>query len=279
SQFSILLARRWKIFFRDRAGLYLQIALLIGFPILVVIFALHGLPQIRNLNGVISGNVLEQLKNEVSLSAELMKSGSLVSGLVMFQVILLALIGSNNGAREIAGERLIFEKEKFSGVRVSAYVASKACFLGTLILIQSIWMAVFVHLVVRFDGNLPNQTILLILVNASLTFICLGLSSLMKTAEQASLVSVYLVGFQLPLSGAVLALPTALSTLTQPFIASYWGWSGFIQTMQQTRSYDAVLTVTQTNPAPVGHCFWWLGCHLILGLIITYTGCKNSRWD
>ena len=33
------------------------------------------------------------------------------------------------------------------------------------------------------------------------------ISSMMKTAEQASLVSIYLVGFQLPLSGAVLALP------------------------------------------------------------------------
>ena len=36
--------------------------------------------------------------------------------------------------------------------------------------------------------------------------ICLAISSLMRTAEQASLMSIYLVGFQLPLSGAVLAL-------------------------------------------------------------------------
>jgi len=40
-----------------------------------------------------------------------------------------------------------------------------------------------------------------------------------------------------------------------------------------------VLSVTQTTPAQVPLCFWWLGCHVVLGLIIAYTGCKNSRWE
>ena len=48
TQFAVLLARRWKLFFRDRGQLALQVALLFGFPILVVIFALDGLPQIKN---------------------------------------------------------------------------------------------------------------------------------------------------------------------------------------------------------------------------------------
>lgn len=279
AQFSVLLARRWKIFFRDRGQLWLQIALLFGFPILVVIFALDGLPQIKNLNGVVTGNFLEQMKNEFAQRQELVHTGSLVSGLIMFQVILLALMGSNNAAREIAGERLIFEKEKFAGVRPSAYVASKAAFLGVLVLAQSAWMAVFVNYVVQFKGSPLTQMTLLILVNAALTAICLAISSLMKTAEQASLVSIYLVGFQLPLSGAVLALPKALNWITRPFIASYWGWSGFIQTMRDTRFYEAVLAVTQTALAASGLCVWVLMCHVLLGLLVSYMGCKNSRWE
>lgn len=279
AQFSVLLARRWKIFFRDRGQLWLQGALLFGFPILVVIFALDGLPQIKNLNGVVNGNFLEQMKNEFAQRQELVHTGSLVSGLIMFQVILLALMGSNNAAREIAGERLIFEKEKFAGVRPSAYVASKAAFLGVLVLAQSAWMAVFVNYIVQFKGSPLTQMTLLILVNAALTSICLAISSLMKTAEQASLVSIYLVGFQLPLSGAVLALPKALSWITRPFIASYWGWSGFIQTMRDTRFYEAVLAVTQTTLAASGLCVWVLMCHVLLGLLIAYMGCKNSRWE
>jgi ABC-type multidrug transport system ATPase subunit len=278
-QFAVLLARRWKIFFRDGAQLWLQLALLFGFPILVVVFALDGLPQIKNPNGVLSGTLFEQATNSMTQTLELMKAGSLVSGLIMFQVILLALMGSNNAAREIAGERLIFEKEKFAGVRPSAYVASKAAFLGVLVLAQSVWMAVFVNFIVQFKGSPLTQVALLVLVNAALTAVCLAISSLMKTAEQASLVSIYLVGFQLPLSGAVLALPKALSWITRPFIASYWGWSGFNQTMHDTRFYEAVQIVTQTSLSSAGLCAWVLVCHVLLGLLIAYMGCKNSRWE
>jgi len=164
-------------------------------------------------------------------------------------------------------------------VRPSAYVASKAAFLGVLVLAQSIWMGVFVNFIVQFKGNLITQVVLLILVNAALTSVCLAISSLMRTAEQASLVSIYLVGFQLPLSGAVLALPKVLSAMTRPFIASYWGWSGFNHTMQDTRYYKAVLDVTQTTLSSSGLCAWVLACHVLLGLLIAYMGCKNSRWE
>ena len=279
TQFGVLLGRRWKIFFRDRGQLWLQLALLFGFPILVVIFALDGLPQIKNLNGVVSGNFLEQMKNEFAQRQELVHAGSLVSGLIMFQVILLALMGSNNAAREIAGERLIFEKEKFAGVRASAYVASKAVFLGVLVLLQSVWMGVFVNFVVQFKGSPLTQVGLLVLVNGALTAVCLAISSMMKSAEQASLVSIYLVGFQLPLSGAVLALPDVLSSITRPFIASFWGWWGFIETMRETRFYDAVLAVAERNEISANLCSWVLMCHVITGLVVAYMGCKNSRWE
>jgi ABC-type multidrug transport system ATPase subunit len=279
TQFAVLFARRWRIFLRDRGQVWLHLALLFGFPMLVVIFALGGLPQIQSLSGVAAGDVVQQFLDEAARKVSLMRNGSLVSGLVMFQVILLALMGSNNAAREIAGERSIFEKEKFSGVRASAYVASKAAFLGLLVLAQSVWMAVFVHVIVRFPGALGTQIALLALVNGALTAVCLAISSHTKSAEQASLVSIYLVGFQLPLSGAVLALPASLSWITRPFIASYWGWSGFIQTLRDTRFYEAVLSVTQTKLAAAPLCVWVLGCHVALGLLLAYVGAKNSRWE
>lgn len=279
TQFSVLLGRRCRLFLRDRGQLALQAALLVGFPILVVIFALDGLPQIRNLNGVLTGSFLEQLQNQLTQEAELMRTGSLVSGLIMFQVILLALMGSNNAAREIAGERLIFEKEKFAGLQPAAYVASKALFLGLLVCAQSLWMALFVKFVVNFPGSLLAQTLLLTLVNAALTAICLALSSLMKSAEQASLVSIYLVGFQLPLSGAVLALPASIAWITRPFIASYWGWSGYVQTLHETRFYEAVLKVTQTRLSAEPLCVWVLASHVVIGLVLAYAGCRNARWE
>src|SRR4029453_8670136 len=133
TQFAVLTARRWKLFFRDRGQLALQLALMFGFPILVVLFALEGLPQLPSPGGADRESMLTQLMLVAETREKFVRTGTLVSGLVMFQVVLLALMGSNNGAREIAGERAIFEKEKFAGLLPLAYVSSKAVFLGVLV--------------------------------------------------------------------------------------------------------------------------------------------------
>jgi len=221
AQFATLLHRRWLLFLRNRGQVALQIALLFGFPCLVVIFAWGGLPQIQNLAGS-SSNALQQLIETTAFALRSDRVGSLVSGLIMFQVILLTLMGSNNAAREIAGERAIFEKEKFAGVRPASYLASKVAFLSVLVIAQAAWMGFFVSMICRFPGDLLAQTVILCLTNAAMTAVCLAISSLSRSAENASLLSVYLVGLQLPLSGAVLALPHVLGLATRPFIAAYW---------------------------------------------------------
>ncbi len=279
TQLTTLLHRRYLLLLRDRGQLALHLALLLGFPCLVVVFALGGLPAVASLSTPAGANLLEQAQSEFAAHAARMETGSLASGLIMFQVILLALMGANNSAREIAGERLILEKEKFAGLSPAAYVLSKALFLGALVLVQSAWMAVFVHWIVRFPGSLAVQLWLLVMANAALTFTCLGISATLRTAEQASLVSIYLVGFQLPLSGAVLALPAALAGLVRPFIAAYWGWSGYIRTLHETRLYEAVLIVTQTSISSIPLSFWVLGCHVAVGLYVAYVGCRRAQWE
>ncbi len=279
TQFFVLLERRWRIFFRDRSQVWLHLALLFGFPCLVVIFALEGLPAIQNLSMTSDVNVIDQLREANAFIVQSTKVGRLVSGLVMIQVVLLTLMGANNSAREVAAERLIFEKEKLGGVHAISYLASKTCFLFVLVAAQSIWMAVFVNRICRFPGDLLSQIILLLLANGAMTAICLAISSLMKSPEQASLISIYLVGFQLPLSGAVLGLPEVFRWLTRPFIAAYWSWSGVLQTMKDTRFYDVVQLVTPTELSPLVLCFWALTCHIIIGLFVSYLGCKQSRWE
>ena len=277
-QWSVLWGRRWRLFWRDRGQVKLHLALLLGFPCLVVVFALQGLPALRAA-AELPEDPLRQLVSDFSTKLEYLRVGGMVSGLIMFQVVLLTLMGANNAAREVAGERLILEKEKFSGLNPMAYVASKVSFLAVLVLAQAVWMSLFVNAVVRMPGNLLAQTCLLVLVNAAMTAVSLGISSLMNTAEQSSLVSVYLVGFQLPLSGAVLALPEWLGKLTRPFIASYWGWSGFLQTLSETRFYNAVVQLTQTPLMPISSVVGVLGLQIVAGVAAAYVGCKSSRWN
>ena len=278
-QLLVLLQRRWMIFFRDGSQVWLQLALMFGFPCLVVIFALDGLPQIKNMSMTSGKNVVQELRESLVFTQDAAHVGGLVSGLIMVQVILLTLIGSNNSAREIAGERLIYEKEKLAGLSPFSYLVSKMLFLFTLVTAQSVWMAVFVNLVCRFPGDFGAQILLLMLVNGAMTAVCLAISSWMRSAEQASLVSIYLVGFQLPLSGAVLGLPEFARWLTRPFIAAYWSWSGMIQTMHETRFYDVVQKVSPTDLSVLALCFWVLIAHVFIGLVAAYLGCKQSRWE
>ena len=279
SQFFTLTARRFRIFSRNKAQLLLQLGLIFGFPILVAIFALNGLPAVQNLSMGMDLNVVKQLQESMSFLVQASKIGSLVSGIVMFQVVLLTLMGANNSGREIAAERLVFEKEKLSGLKPISYVASKAAFLTALVVAQSLWMGLFVHFVCGFPGELGDQLLFLLLANAAMTSVCLAISSMMGSAEQASLVSIYLVGFQLPLSGAVLALPDWAGTLARPFIAAYWSWSGVLQTLRGERYYDIVQTVIQTQLSPAPLCLWVLGSHIVVGLFATWLGCQHSRLD
>ena len=279
SQFLTLTARRFLIFSRNKGQLYLQLGLIFGFPMLVAIFALEGLPAVQNLSMGMKMNVVQELRENMDFLVQASRIGSLVSGIVMFQVVLLTLMGANNSGREIAAERMVFEKEKLSGLRPLSYLASKAVFLLVLVVAQSVWMGLFVHFVCGFPGELFEQLLFLFLANAAMTSVCLAISSIMSSAEQASLVSIYLVGFQLPLSGAVLALPEWVDAVTRPFIAAYWSWSGVLQTLRGERYYDIVQTVIQTELSPAILCLWVLGSHVVIGLFATWLGCNRSRLD
>ncbi|MEX1048567.1 MAG: ATP-binding cassette domain-containing protein [Akkermansiaceae bacterium] len=278
SQFATLLSRRWRIFFRDRGQVFLQLAIIFCFPLLVTIFSEKASDPIRRYSDIRQTNLEAEMKEKQSVLADQAKVGAAVSGIIMFQVVLLSLMGSNNSAREIAGERPIYEKEKFGGLRPSAYLASKVAFLACLVIGQSLWMAFFVNFFGTFRGDFIQHAGFLLMVNAAMTAICLAISSLMRTAEQASLLSIYLVGFQLPLSGAVLALPENIEAFTRPFISAYWAWSGSVEALQ-TQVRDAVKSVIDTSLSSQEACFYALAAHIVVALIAAWAGTRRPQWD
>ncbi len=245
----------------------------------MVIFALKGLPAIHNLSLENNLSVVEQLRESASYLMQSFQVGGLVSGLLLFQIILLALMGSNNSALEIAGERPLFESEKLAGLSSGSYVAAKGAFLALLVTAQAAWMALFVHAVCHFPGDIFGQMALLWLADAAFTAVCLAFSAISRSPWNAFVISIYFVGFQLPLSGAVLALPDWAVHLTRPFIAAYWSWAGAIQTLRDTRFYDLIVQTTKTDLAAVPTCFFVLAAHVALGGIVTYFGCRRSAWD
>jgi len=279
TQFVFVLLRRLAIFGKSPSQCWLQLALVLAFPALVVVFAWHGLPSIQNLSMDSGNDAMTQLREAAGYTEESARVGGLVSGLVMFQVVLLGLMGSNNGAREVAGERLLFEKEKLAGLRAGSYLLAKSSFVMGLAFVQSVWMTVFVKFVCQFPGDLVAQFLSLLLSNMAISSICLAVSCWAPTAEQASLISIYLVGFQLPLSGAVLALPEPLGSMVRPFITSYWGWSAYLQTMQETRFYDMVKAIAQTPLSGLSLCWWMLLGQVAVGQVFAWLGCVRSKWN
>lgn len=279
TQFVHLFRRRMRLFLRDRGYLALTLGITLGFPLLVVIFAAGGLPQIESMALEYSPNVLETMRSRIEFELEASRTGGLVSGLAMFQVILLTLMGSNNGAREIAGERQVYEKERLSGLRPGAYLGGKAAFVTIIALAQGFWMTVFVKTVCGFPGAWWPQMLILAAATVAMSFISLGFSALFQSPERASLLSVYLVGFQLPLSGVVLALPEAAVWLVRPFITAYWSWAGYLTTMKETRFYDAVVMFSENWMAPTAIAAFVMLIQCLAGLLMAFSGCQKRYWN
>lgn len=280
SQCATIFQRRLKLFARDSGALILMACITLGFPMLVVMFAMNGLPPVPSLpplQGV--APTMDDLMARAAYEIEITRVGSLIVGLVLFQVVLLTLMGSNNGAREIAAERSVYEKERLRGLQPMAYVLAKTAFVSLISMAQGLWMAVFVKMVSGFPGALLPQLLVFALSGIAMGLVSLGCSATMTTTERASLLPVYIVGFQLPLAGVVLQLPEAMTWICRPFINAYWAWSGYLKAMEDTRYYDAAQQAYDGLVASPGVAAVFLVLQALVGFGFTVWGCLQMRWN
>lgn len=269
-QLFTLIRRQVILLGRDRGQLWLHLALLVIFPGLVAIFGTKGLPTVENQDLGIETNIAKALSEMLPYLKDSFAASSFVSGLTMFQVILLTLMGANNGAREIAKERDILEKELRTGLSPWAYVMTKSLLVFCLSLAQAFWMTWLVKAVCGFQGTFSSQFAILFATTLAMSMTCLAISSCSKSPERASLLAIYLVGLQLPLSGAVLALPEYVSNVCRPFIAAYWGWSGYLKTLSASPQYDIVRQSTTTFIADYNLCMLILILHAVVSGIVAW---------
>ena len=269
-QLFTLLRRQNVLIWRDKAQLVLHFVLLVSFPALIAIFATNGPPQVRTLSMTLNSNVVQSMQEGLAYLQESVSAATLVSGMAMFQVILLALMGANNGAREIAKERDVLDKELRAGLSPWAYVTTKVFLMLALSLAQAFWMTGFVKVVCGFPGDFLNQFEVFFCATLAMSVTCLAISSGSKSPERASLLAIYLVGLQLPLSGAVLALPKIISLACRPFIAAYWGWSGYLKTLSASSLYEIVKESTTTSISDFGLCLLVLSLHAIICAVIAW---------
>lgn len=277
SQLFTLLRRQNVLIWRDRTTLLLHFVLLLGFPALVAIFDTDGPPQVRTMDLHLESNIVQTLADTLAYVQESVSAATLVSGLAMLQVILLTLMGANNGAREIAKERDILDKELRAGLSPWAYVTTKSFFLVVLSVAQAFWMTAFVKTVCGFPGDFASQFGVFFGTTLAMSITCLAISAASKSPERASLLSIFLCGLQLPLSGAVLALPKWISLVCRPFIAAYWGWSGYLKTLSNTRLYEIVEQSTTTYIADFYLCLMVLALHAVVCGVVAWIFVARSQ--
>ncbi len=285
SQFCTLLARRLRLFFRDTGYLGLTLAITFGFPLLVVIFNFNGVWNLQDISLESNPASVSEFQARIADSLNNARVANMAAGLVMFQVILLTLMGANNGGREISAERQLYEKERMTGLRPWSYALSKITFVSLIAVFQGVWMCVFVKLICCFPGGWAPQLGILVASCVSMSVVCLAFSALLASPEKSSLLSIYLVGFQLPLSGVVLALPDQLTWVCRPFINSYWGWSGFMKSMaddQSVRLWGAYVNSLADKSAQIADnqvSIMVLSVHAMLAIALIMVGCQQKRWN
>jgi hypothetical protein len=138
-------------------------------------------------------------------------------------------------------------------------------------------MTWFVKTLCGFPGSALAQYGILFTTTLAMSATCLAISACAKSPERASLLSIYLVGFQMPLSGAALALPDWLNGICRPFIAAYWGWSGYLKTFDATRHYDIVKQSTKTVIASYDMSIAVLALHVVVTLIAAVYFSRKSQ--
>ena len=279
SPFATLLSRRTLLFFRDHGYLALTLAISFGFTVMVVIFALKGIPEVPSvpLDRITASMAQAELTLKVQL--ERANIASLASGLIMFQIILLTLMGANNGGREIAAERGSTKRNASPacGRRATRAVetrlhrrdrrAAGAC--GWRLREGHLRLPRTLARPVRDDGRVRCGD-------------DLGLPRFLRAARLAGK---GVIAFHLPSSASSCRFLASCSRcrdagwVCRPFVNAYWSWSGTMRSMDGRRLYDAYRETASADLliAAPAVALAALLIHAAVGIAMTTAGCRQRR--
>jgi hypothetical protein len=199
-----------------------------------------------------------------------------VSMVVLIQVLLLMFMALRLGAREIAARRAIYERERIGGVTPAAWLIGSLLFLLPIILVQSLSMEMFLDIV---SGGLPGDNLAKLLLPAlsgtAFTAVCLGISANSGTKERAHSISLTLLCANILFCGALLGFPKVLGHVVHPFITAYYGWSGIIDSLENTAYFIPIDKLVKTWFATPDLAMTMLGVHFFIGVVMTYVGLRR----
>lgn len=266
AQASHLIRRRWSILRRTQREWLPHLVLLILAPLLATLLVA---PNTGYLSAMKRGEV----------TPEVIWPAAYTCAMALFiQILLILIMSVRNGAREIARERSLLERERSGGLRVSAYLIGKLGFLIPIVLFQSVTLGLFGELTgCSLPGNASARLLLLMLTGVAFTSLCLGISARSRSAERAQSHAWALLVINVLLCGALLGFPRLLGGVIQPFITAYYGWSGSVETLKATAVFEPLTLFVKTWFATPSGAMLALLLHAFIGIAITLTGLKKAR--
>lgn len=267
SQTAWLVSRRWTLLRRSKRDSRILAALFFALPLITVLLIW---PNKVFLTAALNGQSTPLPPETLWPAAYTCLMAAYIQNLV---VIFFAL---RCGAREIAQERELIDRERLGGVPPGALLLSKVIFLFPLVLGQAIWLGLFVEIVA---GGLPSplwiRLALPALTGLAFTSLCLAISSFSASRERAHSRCLTLAFGQVLLAGALLGLPRIIGSLIHPFITAYYGWSGIVSSMAPSPLHDAIGTLVRTSFAESPLAISILVVHILVALIITRLGLRK----
>ena len=132
--------------------------------------------------------------------------------------------GCNNAAREIVGERGIYEQERRVVLLTPAYLASKFVHLAVLSSLQSVLVAAVVLQFCGLGGPFASWLVLMTILAMAGAGVGLALSAASKS-EEAAMAAVPIVLIpQIILAGAIVSVSGVNQLIAKGLVSSYWGF-------------------------------------------------------
>lgn len=264
SQAQHLLKRRWSLLRRTPREWIVHASLLVGGPLVATLLLLP------------NKKLLKEVADGATAADVLWPASYTISMLMLLQVLLLMFMGVRLGAREIAMRRAVYERERIGGVSPAAWLLGSLLFILPIILVQALWMEMFLDIV---SGGLPGTGLAKLLLPAlsgvAFAAICLGISANSNSAERAHSISLTVLSANVLLSGALLGFPKALGHVVHPFITAHYGWSGIIDSMQKTPFFHPIDQFVKTWFATPNLAMSVLGVHFLLGVVLAFVGLRR----
>jgi len=267
TQVTHLTRRRWSLLRRNKRDWRAHLLMLGGFPVLTLLLVWPNLTYLKK-GAADPGSLVPE---------DLWPAAFTCMMTIFIQIIMVLYMSVRNGAREIAADRAVYERERVGGLRPVAYLLGKLAYVVPLVLLQTFWLGMFMEMITGgLPGNVGLRLALLVMTGAAFTMVCLGISANSRSGERSMSICLTLAFLQILLAGALQGFPRLLGNIIHPFITAYHGWSGSMDAMKDTAAFPAITALVRTWFASPAQALTWLTIHLGLGLLLCVYGISRK---